>query len=95
MLDRELPFINDAEDTTVPEALPFIVDAHVHLFPEPVFKALWEWFKKHAWQIRYQMDSVDVIKFLLQRGVGHIVALQYAHKPGIARRPRHRQDGCT
>jgi predicted TIM-barrel fold metal-dependent hydrolase len=46
---------------------------------------VWRWFDDHAWRIRYRMRTRDVFDFLLSRGVRHVVALQYAHKPGIAR----------
>ena len=32
------------------------------------------------------MTTSAIIDFLLSRGIRHIVALQYAHKPGIAKR---------
>jgi len=34
----------------------------------------------HTLQAKY----FKILEFLLFRGVGHIIALQYAHKPGIA-----------
>jgi hypothetical protein len=82
-----LPFsaVGDKEGDDVPPGLPGIVDTHVHVFPEPVFKALWEWFEKHAWPIRYKGTTPELLEYLLKRGVDHMVALQYAHKPGIAR----------
>ncbi|HWL87163.1 MAG TPA: amidohydrolase family protein [Polyangiaceae bacterium] len=75
----------DPEGTSVDPDLPFVVDAHVHLFPDRVFQAIWRWFETHAWPIRYQLPTPEVIRFLLSRGVGHIVALHYAHAPGMAR----------
>ncbi len=30
------------------------------------------------------MSATEILEFLFKRGVGHIVGLQYAHKPGIA-----------
>ena len=41
-----------------------IVDAHVHLFPERVFEAIWHWFDKHAWNIRYRLHAEEVVEFL-------------------------------
>lgn len=84
-LDLPFPAVGDREGDTVPSDLAGIVDAHVHVFPGPVFKALWEWFEKNAWPIRYKGSTPELLKYLLERGVDHIVALQYAHKPGIAR----------
>lgn len=61
------------------------MDAHVHVFPDPIFKAVWEWFGTYGWPIRYQMTSENLVQYLLSRGISHVVALQYAHKSGIAR----------
>ncbi|MEZ4470540.1 MAG: amidohydrolase family protein [bacterium] len=84
MLTSPLPGIDDAEWPRLPAHLPPVVDAHVHLFPDRVFDALWRWFRAHAWPIRYPLYSPDVIDFLLARGVDHLVALHYAHRPGMA-----------
>jgi predicted TIM-barrel fold metal-dependent hydrolase len=61
------------------------VDAHVHLFPAHLFSAVWQWLEQFGWPIRYRLTSPQIINFLLSRGVNHIVALHYAHKPGVAR----------
>jgi hypothetical protein len=84
MLRPNLPSINDKEGSTVPTGLPEVVDAHVHIFPHDIFSAIWQWFDEHAWHIRYQLRTSQIFDFLLSRGINHIVALQYAHKPGIA-----------
>jgi predicted TIM-barrel fold metal-dependent hydrolase len=84
MLKPNLPSINDKEGTTVPVGLPAVVDAHVHIFPHNIFSAIWQWFDENAWHIRYQLTTSQVFEFLLSHGVSHIIALQYAHKPGIA-----------
>ena len=75
---------NDPEGLMVPDGLPFIVDSHVHVFPTGLFKAIHAWFDQFAWPIRYRLTSEEVIQYLLSRGVGFVVAFQYAHKPGIA-----------
>lgn len=85
MLARPLPFLNDPEGDRVPDGLPFIVDGHVHLFPDPVFSSVWKWFDEYGWPIRYKLTSDEIINFLLSRGIDHMVALHYAHKPGVAR----------
>ncbi len=85
MLKTPLPALNDIEGHKIPSSLPFVVDSHVHIFPEGIFKAIWDWFDKYGWPIRYRLTSPDVLNYLLSRGVGHIVALQYAHKSGTAR----------
>ena len=85
MLKLNLPSIDDVEGESVPEGLPVTVDAHVHIFPGSVFSAIWAWFDDNAWPIRYRLSSSAVLEYLLSRGVSHVIALQYAHKPGISR----------
>lgn len=85
MLKPNLPSLDDQEGEQVPEGLPALVDGHVHLFPPDIFSALWTWFDENAWPIRYRMPASEVLEYLLSRGVGHVVALQYAHKPRISR----------
>lgn len=80
-----LPAVNDEEGAYVPSDLPPIVDAHVHVFPERLFQAIWAWFDNFGWPVRYKLYADDVIKHLRSRGVAHLVLLHYAHKPGIAR----------
>lgn len=80
--------IRDVEGTRVPdEALTCgkVIDAHVHLFPDAVFAAIWRWFDKNIWPVRYRLRAEEVVEFLRARGVSSIVALHYAHKPGMAR----------
>lgn len=85
MLDVQEPMVDEREGERVPNGLPEIIDGHVHIFPDGLFAAVWRWFAEHGWPIRYQMTSSEVVGFLLSRGISHIVAFQYAHKPGIAR----------
>lgn len=80
-----LPALNDEEGPRLPEGLPPVVDAHVHLFPDGVFEAVWRWFDRYGWPIRYKLHTPQVVSFLLSRGVHRVVALHYAHKPGMAR----------
>lgn len=84
MLTPHLPALDDPEGSVVPADLPPVIDAHVHVFPSAIFSAVHRWFDAHAWPIRYRMATSDLLDFLLSRGVRHVVALQYAHKPGIA-----------
>ena len=79
------PSLDDEEGLRLPEHLPPVVDAHVHLFPDRLFEAVRRWFDRYGWKIRYRLSAPEVIAFLRSRGVGHIVGLAYAHKPGIAR----------
>ena len=85
LLNSPLPFIDEPEGDHVPVSLPLVVDAHVHLFPDYLFAPIRQWFDQFGWRIRYRLSSDEIIKFLHSRGIGHIIALHYAHKPGIAR----------
>src|SRR5438067_1234510 len=62
-----------------------IVDAHVHLFPDRLAEAIRRWFSDHAWEIRYRIGVTEAVRTLREGGVGRMVALPYAHKPGMAR----------
>jgi len=85
MLNPNLPSIDDMDGEYVPQRLPSVIDAHVHIFPANIFSAIWSWFDENAWSIRYRLSTSSVLDYLLSRGVRHIIALQYAHKPGISR----------
>jgi predicted TIM-barrel fold metal-dependent hydrolase len=85
MLKPNMPIFKDQEGQKIPAGLPPIIDAHVHIFPHNIFSSIRKWFDANAWHIRYQMTSSRVLEFLLSHGIKHIIALQYAHKPGIAR----------
>src|SRR5262249_110007 len=80
-----LPGLDDEEGLELPKQLPPVVDAHVHLFPSRVSAAIWRWFDRHAWPIRYKLNSEQVVDFLFRRGLSRIVALHYAHTAGMAR----------
>jgi predicted TIM-barrel fold metal-dependent hydrolase len=84
MLKPNMPLLHDAEGAFVPEGLAGVIDAHVHIFPDVYFAAVRNWFDQHGWQIRYRLSSRVVVSFLLSHGIDHIVAFQYAHKPGAA-----------
>jgi uncharacterized protein len=85
MLKKKMPSCSDKDGSTVPDRLSPVIDAHVHVFPHNLFSAIWKWFDEHAWHIRYQLTTSQVFEFLISHGIAHIIALQYAHKPGIAR----------
>ncbi len=84
MLKSNLPAVNDQEGFSIPESFSPVVDAHVHIFPSRIFSAIRNWFDENAWPVRYRLSTSGVLEYLLSRGVRHVVALQYAHKPGIA-----------
>ncbi len=62
-----------------------VVDGHVHLFPDRMFRAIWRWFDAYGWPVRYKLDAPEVLRFLFSRGVARVVGLHYAHAPGLAR----------
>ena len=73
MLKPHLPTLDDIEGYTIPAGLPRVIDAHVHVFPDGMFKAVRRWFDENAWHIRYQLSTSRVFDFLLSHGVGHII----------------------
>ena len=85
LMQGRIAALNDDEGDGVSSGIPLVVDAHVHVFPDPIFKAVWGWFEEYGWPIRYQLKSEDLLQYLFSRGISHVVALQYAHKPDIAR----------
>lgn len=83
--DLPLPAVDDAEGERIDPGLPPVTDAHVHLFPDGFFEAIWRWFGAYGWPIRYRLKTPEAIAFLRARGVSRIVALAYSHKPGVSR----------
>lgn len=78
--------LDDPDGDALPPSLDGVevVDAHVHLFPDGVFDAIWRWFGAHAWPVRHRLYSDAVLDWMERRGVKRVVALHYAHKPGMA-----------
>lgn len=62
-----------------------LIDAHVHLLPDRLMTAIRSWFDTHAWDIRFRGSVDESVAILLAGGVDQMVALPYAHKPGMAR----------
>ncbi|MCP4504282.1 MAG: amidohydrolase [Deltaproteobacteria bacterium] len=85
LLQTPLAALDDDEGLRVPLVFDDVIDAHVHLFPDGVFDALWNWFEKYGWPIRYRLRTPQIVPFLQSRGVQKMVALHYAHKPNMAR----------
>lgn len=64
-----------------------VVDCHCHWMPQPVTRAIFDWFDRHArdlWPIRYRMDESARLAHLRRLGVRAFTTLCYAHKPGMA-----------
>ncbi|KAI8601756.1 hypothetical protein EDD21DRAFT_99096 [Dissophora ornata] len=63
-----------------------IIDAHVHVFPQGLMDAVWNFFDNFYWPVHYkQAYLANRADFLINQGVRHVVLLVYAHKNGIAR----------
>lgn len=75
-------FLHDPEPPPLPGPL---VDAHVHLFPPRVIEAIWSWFSRHGWPIRYRLHARESLAFLRAQGVEQVWGLHYAHTAGLAR----------
>jgi predicted TIM-barrel fold metal-dependent hydrolase len=76
--------VDDPASRDESSAPPGVIDAHVHVFPERVFAAIWDWFDENAWVIRYRLTAEAIDAFLTARGVERYIALNYAHAPGMA-----------
>ena len=83
-IEIPLPGLDDEEGERVSPKLGRVIDGHVHIFPGMIFDAVWAWFAEYGWPVRYQLHSSDLLTFLFDRGVDHVAAFQYAHKPGIS-----------
>ena len=73
-----------------PTPLPFgaawpCVDAHVHLHPAPLARAIERWFASHGWINAHPFDPAAVADSLHSRGVQRFCFFSYAHRPGMAR----------
>lgn len=60
------------------------IDAHTHLFPHKLAEAIRRWFDQGFWDIQYRIDVDASIDTLTRGGIDRLVALPYAHKPGVA-----------
>ncbi len=62
-----------------------IIDFHVHLFPDRMFDAIWDFFSKgYKWDVIYRMYYRECVTYLREQGVEKIVYSNYAHREGIA-----------
>ncbi|MCL6610204.1 MAG: amidohydrolase [Peptococcaceae bacterium] len=62
-----------------------IWDAHVHLFPGRLFKAIWRWFEKFGMEMPYGgLGPGRITAHLEGMGVERAFLLVYAHKPDVS-----------
>ena len=63
-----------------------IIDFHVHLFPDRMFDAIWDYFSKtYKWEVIHKLYYRKCIAYLRRCGVDKIVYSNYAHREGIAK----------
>ncbi len=56
-----LPALDDEDGPRLPASLSPVVGAHVHIFPDRLFDAIWRWFDAYGWPIRHRLYSSDVV----------------------------------
>jgi hypothetical protein len=62
-----------------------IIDFHVHLFPDKLFRAIWAFFRReYNWNIIHRYYYEECIRRLTEGGVDTIVYSNYAHCAGVA-----------
>lgn len=62
-----------------------IWDAHVHLFPPRLFKAIWQWFDRFGVNMPYRGLSIEKLTgHLVNMGVERASLLVYAHKKDVS-----------
>lgn len=62
-----------------------VVDAHVHLMPDRLMRAIREALTEAAgWQFEHPTDRQSIDGTLAAAGVGRYLALPYAHRPDVA-----------
>lgn len=69
----------------MPQLPTELIDFHVHLFPDQLFDAIWDYFDNdYKWIVLHRLYHEQCINYLLQRQVTRIVYSNYAHKEGVA-----------
>jgi predicted TIM-barrel fold metal-dependent hydrolase len=61
------------------------IDAHVHLHPERLARAIDRWFADHGWISGHSFEPRAVADTLAARGVRRFAFFSYAHRPGMSR----------
>jgi predicted TIM-barrel fold metal-dependent hydrolase len=73
---------NMVKEGKIPET---IVDCHVHLFPDRLFEAIWDFFSQgYGWDVIHRLYWRECVRYLREKGVGPILYSNYAHKQGVA-----------
>src|SRR5262249_21292441 len=66
-----------------------IIDVHTHLMPERLFAAVRAYFRANLWHPRYAGPTEELVKALVEAGVGRFVFMPYAHRGEMARSLNH------
>lgn len=63
-----------------------LLDAHVHLFPEKLMQAIYQFFRdSYHWKLPFPADPTALMEHLQEDGVEQAFVLAYVHKPEISR----------
>jgi len=62
-----------------------IIDSHVHIFPDKIFDAIWNYFEQNYWNIHLRIYSHEFQNYLIKFNIEKYTSLCYAHKPSISR----------
>lgn len=68
-----------SEITSIP-----VFDAHVHIFPDKLYKAIRTWFDANAWNFHLAGPVESLLESYLEREVSEVLLLPYSHKPGVS-----------
>jgi hypothetical protein len=61
------------------------LDGHLHIFPERLQRAIYQWFANDGWDIVYQdWYGERIVNYLQDLGCAGAAVLVYAHKPHMA-----------
>jgi uncharacterized protein len=61
-----------------------VIDAHMHVFPEPLARALRQWFETYAWKLHDQGTAEELVRRQFDNGAAGLVLMGYAHRAGVA-----------
>jgi predicted TIM-barrel fold metal-dependent hydrolase len=76
----------DGTGSTTAERLDGAIDAHVHLMPPKLLRAIREVLaSEEGWSFSHPVERAGIERTLHEAGVTRYLALPYTHRPGMAR----------
>lgn len=67
-----------------------LVDGHIHIFPEKMMQAVFNFFEKtYSWKLPFTTNPDALLDVLVDQGVEKAFTLAYTHKPGLSRELNH------